>query len=396
MAKKRAKTNPLFQHRNGQWAKKLHGKLVYFGTDQEAALQRWREEMDDLKAGRAPARKDTNPTLAQLGNVYFARCRNLVSTGELTQRTLDDSKRTIERLIKIRGATDRPTHWTATDFAEIKVEFAKPVPRSESTRKIGMVGRPVAVRSPGTLAGDIRRIKAFLNWASSEGIEHIPRPKYGADFSVSKKTLRKSRASKGRLDLPADEVRAIIERASVQFRPVVLLAINCGYGARDVAAMTLAQVESCLSDPWLSVPRGKTGAERRAWLWPETQAAIRDYLETRKRPHREEFEEIGFLTSRRRPWLEEQDGAVKDTASWTFTRIRKDLGYARGSFYDLRRTLATIGSETLEQVAVDFIMGHLPDQSDMAAIYRQHISDDRIKKVCAHVRKWLFPVRTAR
>jgi hypothetical protein len=39
---------------------------------------------------------------------------------------------------------------------------------------------------------------------------------------------------------------------------------------------------------------------------------------------------------------------------------------------------------------VDFIMGHSPHVNDMASVYRQRITDDRLKAVTEHVRKWLF------
>jgi hypothetical protein len=42
-------------------------------------------------------------------------------------------------------------------------------------------------------------------------------------------------------------------------------------------------------------------------------------------------------------------------------------------------------------VAVDHVMGHAPASSDMSAVYRQRIEDDRLKAVAEHVRRWLFP-----
>ena len=58
------------------------------------------------------------------------------------------------------------------------------------------------------------------------------------------------------------------------------------------------------------------------------------------------------------------------------------------NFYALRHTFETIGGEAKDQVAVDHIMGHIRD--DMASVYRERISDERLKAVSDHVRKWVF------
>jgi integrase len=63
---------------------------------------------------------------------------------------------------------------------------------------------------------------------------------------------------------------------------------------------------------------------------------------------------------------------------------RKGLG-----FYTLRHTFRTVADEAKDQPACDFIMGH--EGPHVAAVYRERISDDRLKAVTDHVRKWLFP-----
>src|SRR4029453_4389196 len=46
---------PLFLHRTGQWAKKVHGKMHYFGNDSDTALDRWLAEKDIVFADRSRA-----------------------------------------------------------------------------------------------------------------------------------------------------------------------------------------------------------------------------------------------------------------------------------------------------------------------------------------------------
>lgn len=89
------------------------------------------------------------------------------------------------------------------------------------------------------MAGDIRRIRAFLNWCwDAELIERPPR--YGKEFSPpSRKVMRRKRAEVGRGDLSADDIKATLAKAPPTLRAITLLGINGAVGAKDIAAIRL-------------------------------------------------------------------------------------------------------------------------------------------------------------
>jgi integrase len=62
---------------------------------------------------------------------------------------------------------------------------------------------------------------------------------------------------------------------------------------------------------------------------------------------------------------------------------RKGLG-----FYTIRHTFRTVADETKDSVACDAIMGH--ETPHISSVYRETISDSRLREVADHVRRWLF------
>ena len=49
---------PLTAHQNGQWCKKIKGKVWFFGvwSDPDAALRKYLDEVDEIQAERDPGR----------------------------------------------------------------------------------------------------------------------------------------------------------------------------------------------------------------------------------------------------------------------------------------------------------------------------------------------------
>ncbi|NQT36655.1 MAG: hypothetical protein HQ581_04150 [Planctomycetes bacterium] len=108
-----------------------------------------------------------------------------------------------------------------------------------------------------------------------------------------------------------------------------------------------------------------------------------------KRPKPKDPKHVGlvFITKRGLCWGKDTgDNPVsKETA-----KLLHRLGIHRKgvNFYALRHTFETIAGDSQDRVAVDYVMGHSRD--DMASVYRERISDERLQAVADHVRKWLF------
>src|SRR5262249_5661577 len=77
---------PLFAHANGCWAKKIRGRLHYFGpwADPDAALTKYLAEKDDPHAGRKPRQDTQSLTVYELANTFLHAKRALVDAGELS------------------------------------------------------------------------------------------------------------------------------------------------------------------------------------------------------------------------------------------------------------------------------------------------------------------------
>src|SRR5277367_1660846 len=91
---------PLFPHATGRWAKKIRGKMHYFGpwADPDAALTNYLDQKEALHAGRKPRPDAEALTVKDLVNRFLIAKKALVATGELSPRTWAEYKATTDLL----------------------------------------------------------------------------------------------------------------------------------------------------------------------------------------------------------------------------------------------------------------------------------------------------------
>jgi integrase len=236
------------------------------------------------------------------------------------------------------------------------------------------------------IAKSIQYTRSIFKYAYDAGL--IDRPiRFGPGFArPSKKNFRLAKAQQIVQLFTADEIRRMLEAATLPMRAMVLLAINCAYGNTDCGTLPMSAVH--LDAGWIDHARPKTGLARRCPLWPETIAALKAWLAARPTPKDEGDIGLVFVTKRGLSWAKDTtDNPVAKEMRKLMKKLELDGG--RG-FYALRHTHRTIADAVCDQRASDFIMGHF--DPTMSAHYVERVGDERLRRVVEYVRGWLFRV----
>ncbi len=363
---------PLFPHANGLWSKKIKGRLYYFGKwdDADAALKKFLEERDDLYAGRKPRRSSGDGIrMDDLCNRFLTTKRRLLDTGEIVGCTFHSYYKTCERMVAFFGTDRRVDDLDADDFETLRADIAK-------------------TRGPVALGCEITRVRVLMKYAFDQGL--IPgQVRYGQSFrKPSKKAVLQQRNERGPKMFEAAQLRLSIEKAGLPLKAMILLGINCGFGPTDLARLQMKNLD--LKKGWIDYARPKTGVQRRCPLWPETIAALKEAIAARVEPKNPANSNLVFLTCFGLQWC---NTIANSAISQRFRKLLRKLKIHRSGigFYALRHGFETVGGDSRDQIAVDHIMGH--SRNDMASVYRESISDERLRAVAEHVRGWLFPKR---
>ena len=165
---------PLFPHAAGVWAKKVRGKLHYFGpwADSDAALSKWLDQKDDLLAGRTPRAKTDGLSVRDLCNEFLAVKDQQTQSGEIVPRSFIDCRRTCKRLVAFFGKERLADDLAPPDFEQLKAS-------------IGRTCKLIAT------SNEINRIRSVFKWGYESG--RLDRPvRFGPDYKrPSKKKIRR-------------------------------------------------------------------------------------------------------------------------------------------------------------------------------------------------------------
>jgi integrase len=388
---------PLSAHASGAWQKKVNGTTRYYGKwgvvrngklerlpddGWKAALAEYEQHREADHAGRARRIPGDELTLRDICNSFLTAKKQLLDAGEITVRSFGEYRETTDRLIRVFGKDRVIDHLNAEDFQHLRADIQKTC-------------------GPVRLGNVISRVRTVFKYGYESGLIEKP-VRFGPMFKrPGKSVLRKHRAKTGERMFEPDELRAMLKEAHPQLRAMIYLGLNAGLGNHDCGLLREQNLN--LKTGWLNYPRSKTGIARRAHLWPETVAAIREAIDSKPEPKNKADSDRVFLLPTRVPWTADAKiysdstaedklkvGPRVDEVTKAFRRLLDELNLHKHGlgFYTLRHVFETVAGGSTDQVAVNLVMGHA-DQS-MADTYRERIDDHRLVAVVDHVHRWLF------
>lgn len=373
---------PLSAHASGAWQKKIRGKTHYFGRwgrIHKGKMERlpgsswWKPSLDDyleqadaLRLGRTPRIKGTDLIVKDLCNRFLTAKTRQVESGEITALTFAGYRQTTDLIVSAFGSDRLVDDLASDDFEALRQTMAK---------RWG----------PVRLGNEIQKVRTVFKYGYESNL--IDKPvRYGPQFKKpSASVIRRHKAKNGEKMIEAVEIRKLLHAAPVQLEAMILLGVNCGFNNKDCADLPLSAID--LDAGWINFPRPKTGIPRRCPLWSETVTALREAIAERPEAKHEDATGLVFVTTRGRPWLSR--GQANPVSVAIRKLMKKEGVHGDGlGFATLRHVYRTVADGSLDQPAVNHIMGHA--DSSMAATYRERIDDSRLQAVVGYVHAWLF------
>jgi len=117
--------------------------------------------------------------------------------------------------------------------------------------------------------------------------------------------------------------------------------------------------------------------------------ALKVVLAERHEPKNPAHKNLLFVSTKGESYIS-KDSGHRVAKSLLYYLDKAKIRWPGLTFYSLRHGFQTVAEGARDLAAVQSIMGHAPAANDMLAVYRERISDERLKAVVDHVHQWLF------
>jgi integrase len=311
MPRSRPTSSPLSFHKaTGQHYVTRAGRRIYLGADPHAALERYH---------RLALGIETTPQVHVVPTMTAKEIANrFISTQQANWRAVDTTVRCYRNWLG-RFLEDHPgllaANFTMEMFAAWKLSL-----RSRSC-------------SPKSINHYLGAVRALFKFGEEAGLlARAPR------LSRVRNEPKFVCGAKEKLLYDRGQLRKLLDRAEPQVKCMLLLALNCGFGPKDIEDLCWEHVHG----DRITLPRSKTGVSQTYALWPETTQALADLTRQRQKlvqrlaRRGRERSDAGhvFVTKYWRPWN-------KDAVAEQFRKLCKRAGVPCYGFYRLRHCAST-------------------------------------------------------
>lgn len=373
----------LYPARDG-WYKTIDLKKRYIASAKKTlaeAIQILPSRVADVRGTvveKATVLATGSTTIEQLGEMFVAHLWQRVTTGQprpMRRRVYDDYVTLLDRFIETVGPRQPAVAINPTWFSKFARSFNG--------------------KAPTSIRREIIYLTTFFNWAGpgrhSQNFYKEP-VQFGPDFKKPDEAkLRASLANSSTL-MTAGEFAAALDAASPSplLYAVGLVGLNCAFLPEDLVTVPMTAFD--MAAGIVEFPRGKTHIPRRAVLMPETIDAIEHYL--RYRPESAAADGPMFVRDDGLPFNQRRERGQDEKAGRHNALSRYWRSVTGHPLKGLRTTFATEADGSVDQRAVDLVMGHAA-KSVRARHYVKQFDPERLRSVIDAVWQRVAP-RTPR
>ncbi len=312
MSGSRPASDPISFHKHTKQYYVTRGrKRIYLGSDKEEALKKYhRLELDSeiIQKEQAPP---PEITVKELANRFIA---SQLANWQNPKATLPCYRQWLGRFIRDHPRL-RVADFTVEKFASWKLSLQE---------------RRYSPESINHYLSAVRSMFVFAEEA--EYIEKAPKLKRIKNARIPRT------GSKDKPLYTSDEIHRLLENADSHLKAMIMLALNCGFGPKDLQDLTWDDING----ERITLPRSKTGVCQTYLLWPETQELLDEIRKERalliirmdrRRVHHSDYGHV-FVTRFWKPWS-------KDAVAGQFRKLCRKAQVACYGFYRLRHCAST-------------------------------------------------------
>ena len=374
LAEQTAKNVTFSRSGNGQLAKKIKGRVYYFGKDETEARKLWMVHKESLVSGRGWKNTTLSTgTLREAVNAFLAYKQKQVKKREITQITFNNLVRNWKHHIATIGVNVDVSSLDPNDFSKLRDSWSK--------------WKLVTIRSRTLEVIEFVKFCIDEKYIVGKPVIEI----VGREFAVpTAKAISRENGEmpKRKILFSASEIKSLLSVCNPQYKLAVLLGINCGFKFSDTESLKLEDVKLSKDRNYIQNLRPKNQQPRIAPLWDETMDAYQEYLNVRPSPVSEKASAFVLITHSGESVYRPHGS---NSAARYFKRKMESLGLfkpGRGVSH-LRHTHRTVADECLDLKAARTIMGHAGGIDEVYA-NPNDMNFSRLVAVTDTVHDWLY------